>query len=233
MDEQPRINFCPHCGSKLVDQTKFCTNCGEKIIKENYNNLDEKEVKKYSNIQNSDNKNTRSKSDSDETRGDKIFKFLVMFIFGAMFFVMLYYYIMDYQAKYQTNDDSASSDIATGLNQLIVNDDNVSFGKIDYHITPYELYHAYEENAFRADNTYKGKILSISGRVNSIRTNLQDQVEIYLDVDDSIIAEIRCIIQRKDRSKAQNIRKGMQINLVGEGKGKIILYPVIQNCIFN
>lgn len=34
------MNYCPHCGTELVDNSNFCRNCGNRLINTNVKQMD-------------------------------------------------------------------------------------------------------------------------------------------------------------------------------------------------
>jgi hypothetical protein len=78
-------------------------------------------------------------------------------------------------------------------------------------IEPTQILNEYKENQFSSDMKYKSKTLQISGKVNSIRTDLYDEYYIYMEP-----CEIRIYVQSGELTKLANLSKGQTITIVGK-----------------
>lgn len=92
------------------------------------------------------------------------------------------------------------------------------------------LYLEYEQNAIRADESYKGKLLEVQGVVNKIDKDLFDK-EYILFYSDNIFAGVQCMLKESETSKALSLNPGDEINVQGVVTGKQVVYVVLEKCV--
>ena len=98
-------------------------------------------------------------------------------------------------------------------------------------VTAVELIKAYKENEVSADSKYKGKIATITGKVDSIDSGLSDEAIVRLSSGDKYsIYTVSCYIKDSDKSKAGNLKKGQQVTIVGKLSGETIGMPYANDC---
>lgn len=98
-------------------------------------------------------------------------------------------------------------------------------------ITANELYKEYDKNEVRADNLYKGKQLLISGKVESIASNLFDDPEVYLSVS-SLFGHVSADFKKSQKDRVIALDKGQSVTLLCTGAGEILGFPLVENCEF-
>ncbi len=92
------------------------------------------------------------------------------------------------------------------------------------------LYSEYEQNAIRADESYKGKILEVQGSVNKIDKDVFDK-EYILFYSNNIFAGVQCKLKGSETSKASSLNPGDEITVQGVVTGKQVVYVVLENCV--
>ncbi len=175
---------------------KFCDNCGSKL---------DDQQKFCPNCGKSLNANvvqTVNKNSSE-------FSILRVFA-GVVVAIVLIVGFVIYRANiddiYGDSDDYDYSDSV----------DNSSAKEPDYVLTSGELIKEYKENAISADNKYKGKIVEVTGKIDSIDKDILNDEYISLSGDDGIFDYIQCYIAKSDISKISNYKVGDSITIVGK-----------------
>lgn len=109
---------------------------------------------------------------------------------------------------------------------------DVSASEPPVEVTAKELWAAYSENEVSADDTYKGKILSISGTIRDITADvLTDDPCVVLDSGDTIgVYGIQCFFTDKEsRDSVAKLADGQEVTLTGKCTGKNIVVR-LTNC---
>ncbi len=101
-------------------------------------------------------------------------------------------------------------------------------------VTAEDLYAEYEANEVAAEQKYKGKLLEITGTVDSISRDVLDDLYITLESDESgfSIASVQCYINEKDEAsvnKAASLSKGDTVTIRGY-VGSAILNLTVEKC---
>lgn len=101
--------------------------------------------------------------------------------------------------------------------------------KVDYEVSAYELYKAYNTNEISADDKYKNKKIAVTGVITDI-SEVMGQIAVDLKSGDGIgWTKIRCEV--KDRKAVSKLRKGQRITMIGTCKGLTLNVSInIDNC---
>lgn len=84
-----------------------------------------------------------------------------------------------------------------------------------------QLYADYEANGVSADQQYKGKILKVTGTVNTIDKDIMDQIYVTLK-GDGVIGDVQCFFSDDYVNEAAQLQKGQKITVVGKCDGKLM-----------
>jgi len=88
--------------------------------------------------------------------------------------------------------------------------------------TGLEISEAYKANEVAADAKYKGKLVEISGTVDTIGKDILNTPYISLEgYKYAILDKVQCMFAKSDESKLIDISKGQQITLKGKVSGKL------------
>jgi len=80
----------------------------------------------------------------------------------------------------------------------------------------------YKDNEVAADAKYKGKLVEISGIVDTIGKDITDTPYIALkSYEYAIIDKIQCMFSKSDVEELSQVKKDQQITLQGEVSGKL------------
>ncbi|MBD8157095.1 hypothetical protein IFU23_03100 [Pantoea agglomerans] len=101
-----------------------------------------------------------------------------------------------------------------------------------YQTTARKLFNDYEENEVAVDEQLKGKVVAMTGIVQSIDKDFTDSIIISLKTDNEFMP---ARLKMKDSQKAAAIalKKGKQVVIVCENMSRIIGAPSGRNCSFN
>jgi hypothetical protein len=84
-----------------------------------------------------------------------------------------------------------------------------------------QLYADYEANGVAADGKYKGKVLLVTGKVNTIDRDIMDKIYITLKGDE-YFGDIQCFFAESQVGTASQLSKGQTITLIGKCDGKVM-----------
>jgi hypothetical protein len=84
-------------------------------------------------------------------------------------------------------------------------------------VTPSQLFRAYEDNEIKADNTYKGQYVKMTGRIEDIGKDLMD--DMYITFPGSDFFGIQVYFNPEDQSEVANLNKGSTITVVCKVEG--------------
>lgn len=93
-------------------------------------------------------------------------------------------------------------------------------------VTALQLYKDYEANEIAGDARYKGKLLLISGTVQSIQSDLADEPVVQLRAGDHGSVQLSGL----SIEEASSLRKGSQIKAQCTGSGETISFPANRDC---
>ncbi|MEI0697051.1 hypothetical protein ABRP57_06690 [Pectobacterium aroidearum] len=100
-----------------------------------------------------------------------------------------------------------------------------------YKTTASGLFNAYEENEVAIDEKMKGKIVEISGTVQSIDKDFTDAIIVQLKTGNEFLPAMMNIID-SEKSTAISLKKGQKIVVRCESVMRIIGAPAGRNCVF-
>ena len=95
-------------------------------------------------------------------------------------------------------------------------------------VTAAELYAAYKTNEVAADTTYKGKLLEISGTIDTIGKDILDDPYVSLKTGE-VFGSVQCMLSDEAISQAGSLTPGTRITLQGRGNG-YLLNALVKDC---
>lgn len=100
----------------------------------------------------------------------------------------------------------------------------------DIRISASQLHRDYQANEVRADTMYKGKILEITGVVESIGKDFLDTIYVELSVGDEYsFTSIQCFFADSHTEAAANLNEGKRVTIKGRCEG-LTMGVVIRGC---
>ena len=97
-------------------------------------------------------------------------------------------------------------------------------------ISTTSLLEAYDLNEGSANDRFLGKVISVSGKILSISTELQETT-IYLDTGNPM-SSVVCEMNSNIQADFSHIKEGQDVSVKGELSGKL-LDIILVNCILN
>ncbi len=98
-------------------------------------------------------------------------------------------------------------------------------------VTAAELYNAYDSNEVAADKQFKGKLLEITGTIESINSGISDQAVLELGTGEMFMT-VSAEGDDNFTDIAATLGKGQQVHLICRGAGEIIGMPMLDKCVF-
>ncbi|MCY7345065.1 MAG: OB-fold putative lipoprotein [Pyrinomonadaceae bacterium] len=87
----------------------------------------------------------------------------------------------------------------------------------------------YDENELAADGKYKGKMITVSGKIENIAETMGN-VTVSLAGHD-MVKSVMCSFEESEKTNVAKLKKGQQATLVGIGDGMTMgLYAGLQKC---
>ena len=90
-----------------------------------------------------------------------------------------------------------------------------------YTLTADELYRDYEANEVAADATYKGRIVVVSGTVQSIGKDIMDTAYVVIG-GTGILDGVQCMFTRDEEASVARLSVGQRVSIQGEVSGRVI-----------
>lgn len=97
-------------------------------------------------------------------------------------------------------------------------------------VTSNELFAAYEANEIAADEKYKGKKLLVTGTVASIDKDAFGGLNLQLATP-NMFSSTMCRMERSEKAKHMELRKGETVKLLCTGRGMILGSPSLDDCV--
>ena len=101
-----------------------------------------------------------------------------------------------------------------------------------YQTTARKLFNDYDENEVAVDEQLKGKLVAVTGIVQSIDKDFTDSIIINLKTDNQFMPA-RMDMKDSQKAAAIALKKGKQVVIVCEKMSRLIGAPSGRNCTFN
>jgi hypothetical protein len=99
-------------------------------------------------------------------------------------------------------------------------------------VSAVDLWSAYDGNAVKADSTYKGKVVRLSGKVSKVDKDLTDDKP-YVALECAPYMDwVHVYFKQSEASKLADLNKGQTITIVGKCEGKSVAYVEIKDSFF-
>lgn len=93
-----------------------------------------------------------------------------------------------------------------------------------------QLWADYDANEVAADNTYKGKLLQVTGTIASIDKDFMGDMIVNLKSRNQF-SHTMATLQSSEASKAASLAKGARITVLCKGRGRTIDSPSLAHCV--
>lgn len=130
---------------------------------------------------------------------------------------------------------TACGETESTTNEAVAPDENkVEVGEPEVVVTAKELLADYESNEMAADKKYKGKVLEVTGVVNSIDSGVSDNAVVQIGSGEEY--DFMSVSAQGDEAfdeAAINISKGEKVTVTCISKGEVIGFPQLEDCVMN
>lgn len=90
---------------------------------------------------------------------------------------------------------------------------------------------AYSANQVSADQMYEGKLLEISGTIDTIGKDILDEAYITFEASDPYAFDkVQCMFKMVNEGELATVSKGDPITVQGTMSGVLISGPIVRNC---
>lgn len=101
-----------------------------------------------------------------------------------------------------------------------------------YHVSATKLFKDYEANEVATDEAMKGKLIAVTGTVQSIDKDFTDAIIIRLKTPNQFMAA-SMEMQDSEKNTALTLKKGSQVEVVCQRMSRVIGTPSGRRCVFN
>jgi hypothetical protein len=119
--------------------------------------------------------------------------------------------------------------IAFGSDDETATETEISTQESAITVSARQLYADYEANGVAADAKYKGKVLQVTGVVNTIDRDIMDKIYVTLK-GDQYFGDIQCFFAESHIGTASQLSKGQTITVKGKCDGKL-MNVMLKGCI--
>ncbi|MCL1030723.1 OB-fold putative lipoprotein [Serratia silvae] len=100
-----------------------------------------------------------------------------------------------------------------------------------FQTTANKLFNAYEENEVAIDEQMKGKLIAVTGIVQSIDKDFTGSVVIHLKTNNQFMPALMGM-KNSQKGAAINLKKGQKVTIICERMSRIIGSPSGRSCVF-
>jgi hypothetical protein len=147
-----------------------------------------------------------------------LFTLLIAVVFGGVILIGVLIYT-EGQFFFGSDSNSATNGVATDSIKAEPNEI----------ATANELYSASQANEIAADDKYKGKVLMVSGTVQSISKDFLEHGYLMLKTQDEF-TDVRAELASDSSLKASILHKGSTVLVVCMGAGLVLGSPTLSRC---
>jgi hypothetical protein len=119
--------------------------------------------------------------------------------------------------------------IAFGSDDETATETEISTQESAITVSARQLYADYEANGVAADAKYKGKVLQVTGVVNTIDRDIMDKIYVTLK-GNQYFGDIQCFFAESHIGTASQLSKGQTITVKGKCDGKL-MNVMLKGCI--
>lgn len=98
-----------------------------------------------------------------------------------------------------------------------------------YTLSANQLYRDYKDNEVAADQKYKGRIVVVSGTIQSIGKDILDQAYIVIG-GEGFLDGVQCMFTKGEESSVARLSNGQRVAVKGEVSGKMVGNVLLKKC---
>ena len=152
--------------------------------------------------------------------------------FRWVFYIIVAFILLGFFLGKDKNAASDSASQSTSTNATDQSEAAPAPQKPVYQTTARKLFSAYDENEVATDEELKGKLVAVTGIVQSIDKDFTDSIIISLKTDNQFMPA-RMDMKDSQKAAAMSLKKGKQVVIVCERMSRIIGAPSGRDCTFN
>ncbi len=95
-------------------------------------------------------------------------------------------------------------------------------------ISAASLFAAYDTNGVAADKAYKGRLLAVRGRVDSISTDILGTPYVTLETGE-LLSSVQCMFDGEPDDEIAHLRPGHEVVIVGTCEGQVLLNVLLKD----
>lgn len=136
------------------------------------------------------------------------------------------------ETEEQPDTQDISSPVVSGEEEIVSTPTTTPVSEYDIEITGIDLINAYKENEIKADNTYKGKKVKITGEIESIGIDILDNAYITIsDGETYSVNSVQCYFTNSaEKNKVAEMQEGNKITLIGTVGDFSVFNLSVNNC---
>lgn len=123
-----------------------------------------------------------------------------------------------------SGDESSNSNESSGTEQAAEEQETALV------VSAVDLYAAYEANEISADETYKGKLVIVTGKISDIGKDILDKPYITLEAENPFL-NVQCMLADEATAEAGTASVGSSVTLQGRVSGKTG-NVLVRDCLF-
>jgi len=97
-------------------------------------------------------------------------------------------------------------------------------------IAPKALWKAFDENEVAAEDAYKGKVISVKGKIHAITTSVTGYPQITFAVDPYGVNSVHCELPKEARPEIAKLKKGKEVIIAGKCTGMTMKSVFLRDC---
>lgn len=95
------------------------------------------------------------------------------------------------------------------------------------------LKRVFDENQIAGDEAFKGRILSVSGRIHDVSNSIFDEPVVQLAFSDNqFMSSVHATFPKNMKGEISKLRKGAKITIVGKCEGQRMMSVILTDCRF-
>ncbi|MEO4084603.1 OB-fold protein [Acinetobacter pittii] len=226
--------LCPECKREISDQANTCPHCGfpiEKIrnpfLKTNKTGTTPPPLPDIQNHQSISSINSQEEPSSKNSK--LIPKLFNLFLWVVTIGIPLIFFLNINSNTNQSTEITTESNISSASSEAVSNVPKPKYLKT----TATRIINTYANNEVKADTIYKDQYIEVTGKVDSIDSDISNNAVIWLSSNNEY--EFRKIMANGDNNFIQNathLDSGQIITLKCLGDGEIAGNPILRECKF-
>jgi hypothetical protein len=225
---------CPECKKEISDQAKTCPHCGFPIekIRNPFSKMNETRTTPppLPHVQNHQSIPSINSQEVPSSQNSKVVtKLFNLFLWVVIIGIPLIFFLNINSNTKQSTGITTESNISSAPPVAVLNATKPEYLKT----TATRIINTYANNEVKADTIYKDQYIEVTGKVDSIDSDISNNAVIWLSSNNEY--EFRRIMANGDNNfikSAIHLDSGQIIKLKCLGDGEIAGNPILKECKF-